>query len=386
MKQQLSILVVATKPPWPPVDGGRLLLWLTLKALASAGHRVTLVAPASGKGLRERERALAEVCTPRLVETGPRWRLRALVGTAPFTVARHSLPAVRREVERLLAEERFDVIHAEQLQALPQTVAGAAPVVLRAQNVESDLWQLAAARSRGIYYRAWLAREARRLARWEGEAVGKVAAVLALTERDAERLRTLAAGAGRVEVVPAPFPRELPAGPPLSGRPAVVLMGSGGWLPNEESVRWFADSVWPRVAARLPEAVLHLFGGPRGSGEGIVSHPPPAASADAFARGSVLVVPLRIASGVRMKVLEAWARGVAVVGTPEGLAGLVAEPGQGALIAGDAPGFAAALARLAEEPGLAAALADAGRRILAERHRPEAVAARLAAVYAEVSR
>jgi glycosyltransferase involved in cell wall biosynthesis len=213
-----------------------------------------------------------------------------------------------------------------------------------------------------------------------------VAAVLALTERDAERLRTLAAGAGRVEVVPAPFPQELPAGPPLSGWPAVVLMGSGGWLPNEESVRWFADSVWPRVAARLPEAVLHLFGGPRCSGEGIVPHPPPAESADAFARGSVLVVPLRIASGVRMKVLEAWARGVAVVGTAEGLAGLVTEPGQGALIAGDAESLAAALARLAEEPGAAAALTEAGRKILAERHCPEAVAARLAAVYTEVSR
>lgn len=383
--QQLKIVAVATKAPWPPVDGGRLLLWLTLEALAAAGHRVTLVAPVSGEDAGEVRKALAAVCTPRLVVARPRPRLLALAGRMPFTLARHAVSAVRREVERLLAGEPFDVVHAEQLQALPQAVTGEVPVVLRAQNVESDLWRLAAERSRGMR-RFWLAREAERLARWEGRAVGKVAATLALTERDADRLRALAAGKARVEVVPAPFPQRLPAGPPLAGQPAVVLMGSGGWLPNEDSVRWFAGEVWPRAAARLPGAMLHLFGGPRLAGERIVLHPPPADSAEAFARGSVLVVPLRIASGVRMKVLEAWARGVAVVGTPEGLSGLVAEPGQGALIAREAEELAGALARLEGEPGLAEALCAAGRKALAERHRPEAVASRLAEVYREVSR
>lgn len=385
MVQQLKILVVATKSPWPPIDGGRLLLWGTIEALAAAGHRVTLVAPEDGRRLREGEQALREVCTPRLVEAGPRPPLVALASRLPFTVARHRLARVRREVERRLGEERFDVVHAEQLQALPQALTGSAPVVLRAQNVESDLWRLAAAHRRGVR-RLWLAREAERLARWEGGAVRRASAVLALTERDAVRLRELAGGEGRVEVVPAPFAPELPAGSPLPGRPAVVLMGSGGWLPNEESVRWFVRTVWPRAAARLPEAVLHLFGGPPAAGERIVPHPPPAESAAAFAQGSVLVVPLHIASGVRMKILEAWARGVAVVGTPEGLSGLVETQEEGALIARDAEGFAAALARLAEEPGLASALTAAGRAILAGRHRPEAVAARLAEIYAGLSR
>ena len=49
----MRILWVATKSPWPPVDGGRLLLWETLGALAAAGHDVTLVAPAPPAGLAE---------------------------------------------------------------------------------------------------------------------------------------------------------------------------------------------------------------------------------------------------------------------------------------------------------------------------------------------
>jgi glycosyltransferase involved in cell wall biosynthesis len=94
-------------------------------------------------------------------------------------------------------------------------------------------------------------------------------------------------------------------------------------------------------------------------------------------------VPLRIASGVRMKVLEAWARGVPVVGTPAALAGLDAEDGREALAAAGSEGFVRAFARLHREPGLASLLVDAGRRALRERHAPARVAADLLAAYAE---
>ena len=386
----MRVLIVATKAPWPPVDGGRLLLGNTLRALAAAGVRPTFVAPVDPAAFDlERVRVeLAAFCEPFLIPASPaRPLLRSL--RAPWSVARHSLPAVRREVERRLAAERFDVVHAEQLQALPQTApafARGVPVALRAQNVESDLWA-ATARKRGGWRGRLLAWEARRLAAWEGEAVRRVVLTLALTAEDAVRLRELARGSGEVRVVRAAFPG-LPAAavPRLPGEPPVVVLGSRGWLPNEDAVDWFLAEVWPAVAAGLPGARLHLFGaGPEGVLPGSVEvHPAPRDSAEAFAPGSILAVPLRIASGVRMKVLEAWARGVPVVGTPEALAGLKAVDGREVLVARDAPGFAQAIHRLHSEPGLAARLVEEGRRALRERHDPGRVAAELLAAYAEV--
>jgi glycosyltransferase involved in cell wall biosynthesis len=189
--------------------------------------------------------------------------------------------------------------------------------------------------------------------------------------------------------VAAPFPAHLPAGAtPLPGEPAIVVLGSAGWLPNADSATWFRSEVWPAVRAELPGAVLHLFGGEDG-GEpeaGIAVHPAPADSADAFPPRAILAVPLRIASGVRMKILEAWARGVPVVGTPEAVSGLAAEPGRELLVATDPGEFAAALARLHREPALARSLVAAGRAALRERHDPAAVTAWLAAIYAEVVR
>lgn len=384
----MSLLVLATKAPWPPVDGGRFLLGNTLKALSEAGCRATLVAPVDPAAF-DLDRVAAELsawCVPRLVPAAPARPAAALVrslGGVPFSIARHSLAAVRGEVERVLAAERFNLVHAEQLQALPQAEPAflrRIPVVLRAQNVESDLWAATARRREGWRGRV-LAFEARRLARWESEAVRRAAATFALSAEDAARLQDLAGGGGRVRVVRAAFP-DLPAGTGrLPGDPAVVVLGSRGWLPNEDAVDWFLTEVWPATREALPGAVLHLFGAGAAASPGVVLHPSPEDSGEAFAPGSILAVPLRIASGVRIKVLEAWARGIPVVGTPAALAGLEVEDGEEALVARDSRGFARALARLHGEPGLRERIVEGGRRARRERHDPARVVGELLAAY-----
>ncbi len=384
----MNVLVLATKAPWPPIDGGRFLLLNTLQGLAAAGCRLTLAAPVdpSRFDLDEVARELSPWCVPRLVPAAPLSPVLALLRSrgAPLSIARHSLPAVRREVERLLATERFDLVHAEQLQALPQAEPASArgiPVILRAQNVESDLWAEAARRGRG-WRGLVLRREAKRMAEWEGKAVRRAAATLALTEEDASRLRELAGGGGNVAVVRAPFPDLPPGTGRLAGEPAVVVFGSGGWLPNEDSTAWFTAEVWPAVLAAAPGAILHLFGTDANlQAPDILTHPSPQDSAEVYAPGSVLAVPLRIASGVRIKILEAWARGVPVVATPAALAGLKAQDGREALIARDPREFADAIARLHGETALAASLIEAGRRARRARHDPGEVARGMVEAY-----
>jgi hypothetical protein len=290
-------------------------------------------------------------------------------------------------VERLVSEVAFDVVHAEQVQAFAQAepaLRAAIPLVLRAQNVESDLWG-AAARLHP-WARPWLAREARRLARYEGDLVRRAASTEALSERDAERLRKLAGPGPRVVAIPPPFPAVLPPSETgLEGDPALVLLGSGGWLPNQDATRWFLAEIWPEVRTRVPGAVLHLFADeaerPKTVPVSVETHPAPADSREAFVPGAVMVVPLRIASGVRMKILESWARGVPVVATPAAAAGLEAQDGRDLLLAEDGPGFASAIGRLAAEPGLRDRLVAAGRRTLVARHDPAVVARRLLEAY-----
>ncbi|HSD65209.1 MAG TPA: glycosyltransferase family 4 protein [Vicinamibacteria bacterium] len=386
----MRILWVATKVPWPPVDGGRLVAAVTLEALRAGGHEPTVVAPVDPRQ-RDRSAAAARREGWRRVVLVPArplpsaWAaLCGSMGRVPFTVRRRAFPRVRDAVAALLERATFDVAHAEQLQALGSLAEAERrrlPVVLRAQNVESDLWRRASRTAPVLG--PLLRREAERLAAWEAEGVRRSAATIALASCDAARLAELAGVPDRVRHVPAPFPSRLPpAEGTLPGSPAVVLFGSEGWRPNREGARWFVDRVWPRVRAVLPQAELTVLGLPAEAGPGVRAQPGPADSRDAFAEGAVLVVPLHVASGVRMKIVEAWARGMPVVATPVAAQGLEATHGRELLLARDAEGFADALRRLHGEPGLAAALVAAGRDRLAARHEPADVAARLVEVYA----
>ena len=381
------ILWVTTKPPWPVRDGGRLLVMQTLRALAARGAEVTLVAPCRADEQEELTGRLRRVCTPQLVPVDSRLLdlVRGCRDGLPLAVARHASLAVRRRVERLVATSRFDVVQAEQLQALPQcgpARAAGLPVVLRAQNVESDIWVREAAR-RPLLGPA-LRHEARSLARWEGAAVRAADATVALTADDALRLGTLAGGGATIVRVTVPFAGGLPQGPRLPGAPAVVLFGSHDWFPNRQGARWFVREAWPRVRSALPGAQLHVFGLDAGDAAGVVAHAAPGDSRTAFADEAIMVVPLRVASGIRMKILEAWARDVPVVATSEAIAGLDAVPGRELLVADDGDEFAAAVGLLHRLPRERRWLAAAGRAALARQNRPEESAAQLLALYAGI--
>ena len=382
---------MASRPPWPPTDGGRVLMAYTIEGLVARGHDITVVAPTPAG--RDNPAELGAPVSPRLrlriVPDRPPPKAAAavlsLIQGLPVSVVGQSSPPTRVEVARLLGTEPFDVVHVEQLQALPKADAAfgrRVPIVLRAENVESDLWHaLAEARPRARRFARF---EAQRLARFEGRSVARVAATAALTLADAKRLRRLAPGAD-VEVVPAPMPAHLPAGAArLAGDPALVVVASR-WHPNQDGVIWFAKTIWPAVLAALPRARLHLFGADAAAaGDGIDRHEAATSSADAFADGSILVVPLRIASGVRVRILEAWARGVPVVATHAAAEGLGVVDGRGIRLADSADAFIRAIDEIHQSRDLSAGLVIDGRARLKSHHDPAMCAARLEAIYARV--
>ena len=372
----MRILCVATKPPWPPIDGGRLLLRLTLEALSARGHQIDLVAPydPATDDPAQLTTALKAWCQPRLVPAPRRSRIegviQALGARQPLSIALHDRSEVRAEVERLVVAERFDVVHAEQVQALVNcepAVERGLRVVLRCQNVECDLWNGLAK------YRRWLSplirAQARSLEHYETQAIKNASATIALTQPDATRLQALSSM--KVQTVPAPFPAELEAARHhLPGSPALVMLGSPDWFPNRDGDRWFTREIWPSLSTRFPGVTVHRLHGRQ-------LH-----SRDAFpTHGAVLVVPLRIASGVRMKILEGWARGVPVIATPAAASGLEAHHGRELLIANDARSFCAAVAEVQRDRARVGSLVDAGRALLRQRHQPESVAKQLEAIY-----
>jgi hypothetical protein len=413
----MRILWVATKAPTPITDGGRAVMFATLEALAASGEaRLTVVTPLPAErisgvyGNRTIVRIVQE--NPRYIQQSsyfldfPNSIIRSLKSGRPVTIERHSHAVLAARVAALMREEPpFDVVHTEQLQALPISEparrAGVA-CVLRSQNVESAIWDAAASeapRWRGAAMRF----EARRLRRFEAAAIAGVDATITLSPDDAAALTALSPSASaRITVVPPPIPSAWLTATGGSGsipdvnpvNPAFIWIGSAGWAPNDAARDWLLEDIWPAINARLPEACLHLFGAPtiaraRSEGESgspgsrgsIVRHGAPCESAEAFMPGGVLLIPMRAAAGVRMRLLEAWARGVPVIASPAAVTGLDTEDGRDVLIAADGRAFAEAAFRLASEPSLRARLVHEGRATLARRHDPQKLAEATLDVY-----
>jgi polysaccharide biosynthesis protein PslH len=370
----VRILCVATKAPWPPIDGGRLAFWQLLNDLARRGHSIALVAPAANHAPTEHVDALRAVCEPYLIAVASRSlptqvASSVLTGTA-LSVTRHTSAEMTQAVANRVRVFRPDVIHVEQLQALANcrvAVADGVPLLLRMQNVESELWTQVA---QSHWKRRPMQVESMRLKRAEQQALVTSDAVTTLTERDSDTFRSWVnqSVAARIQCIAPTFAEVLPSAAPVLGTPALALSGSTGWWPNAQGGRWFFDSVWPSVHRAMPGAHAHIFGGEPMLGPNVHSHSAPADSIDAFPANAIAVVPLHVASGIRMRILEAWARGLPVIATSVAARGLAVHNYQELVIADTPQQFVDALHRLTNDVALRAHLIAHGRTYLRRHH------------------
>ena len=97
-----------------------------------------------------------------------------------------------------------------------------------------------------------------------------------------------------------------------------------------------------------------------------------------------MIVPLRVGGGSRLKILDSWAMGKAVVSTPVGCEGLDARDGENILIRESPPEFAAGILSLLEETSLRTGIEKNARRVAEETYSWDAVAGILLGVYDEL--
>jgi polysaccharide biosynthesis protein PslH len=103
-----------------------------------------------------------------------------------------------------------------------------------------------------------------------------------------------------------------------------------------------------------------------------------------LAGAAVVVVPVRMGGGTRLKVVEAMAMEKAIVTTSLGSEGIAVRDGVDVLIADDAAAMAAAILRLFGDPALAAQLGRAGRELAIDRYSWPDAGRRLAGLVREL--
>lgn len=357
-----------------PVDtGGKIRSYNLLRHLARE-HKVTLLSYYGGsRDLNYEAEIVRQLPGAHTIYTAaPEARLAKsldyilrLPARAPYAVTKFTHPEVRRTVTQWLAgdgsvDDHFDVAVCDFLSAslnFPDELR--VPTVLFQHNVETVLWrrmaQTESAPWRKLSYRI----EAGKMARYEKAALAKFHHVIAVSDGDRNEMKALDSRCP-ITVVPTGVDtskyRVTPSAP--GNPPVVAFTGSMDWEPNIDAVEYFCREIWPAVLAGCPEARFQIVGrNPHGRVKRLASTQVEVTGtvpsvADFLSAAAVVIVPLRIGGGTRLKIFEAMAMGKAVVSTTIGAEGLDVTPGRDLLLADDPATFAADILRLFREPAL----------------------------------
>lgn len=353
-----------------PVDtGGKIRTYSILRHLAQS-HELTFLSYYGGTPDPDYEQEIvrqlpgASPMHTSALEGTPLQRglhyLRRLPSRAPFAVTKFIAPEVRRILAAWIAERRFDVAVCDFLSTtLNFPFHLATPTVLFQHNVETVLWRRKADyESNPIKRLAW-EWEAFKMARYERAALNRFHRIIAVSEQDRRYMGAMT-DISRIDVVSTGVDLRQYRSAPTNGvkQPLVVFIGSMDWDPNIDAVQYFCRDIWPRITAALPGARFRIVGRKphplvlklasptvevTGTVPSVIEH---------LGQAAVVVVPMRIGGGTRLKIYEAMAMGKAVVSTSVGAEGLEVENNRDILLADDAAVFGDSVIAFLRDPDL----------------------------------
>src|SRR5215471_5987689 len=306
--------------------------------------------------------------------------------TWPYFLSKCNVAGFRRAVEALASRKRFDLVFCDFLHtAAPLRELATRPKVVFEHNVEFLLrkrkWKSSTQPFRRLVYGTeWI--KTRRI---EAEVCRSFDHVITVSEDD-RRTLDKEFGVTHASTIPTGVdtdyfhPTESPTHP---GR--LVFVGSMDWDPNEDGVLWFLQDVFPRILEAAPHATFSIVGRAPSSRLRAMARNVPGVEITGWvpdvrpylAGAEVVVVPLRVGGGTRIKIPEAMAMAKAVVSTPIGAEGLPFQDWREIRIAQQPEQFARAVVDLLNNAALRDSLATEARDAVVRDHGWETVVAKV---------
>ncbi len=380
----MRILWVKADKLLPVQNGGNIRTYHVLRYL-SARHELTFYSYYGGTPDPDYERELQRqlpgavaVCTGKRVLAGAARALDYLAhlgAQPPYAVSRFADAKVQKQLQDWFREQRFDVAVCDFLDAAVNFPGRLnIPSVLFQHNVESEIWRRHAATADNPVKKMVYRMEFRKMLRYERAAVRKFQHVISVSANDrsimmqwvdADRVTVVPTGVDLAQYRPDPTesaPANSDPNPLAPTAPLITFVGAMDWEPNIDAVEYFCAEVWPAIKAEVPRARFRIVGRNPGrrvqrwashSNDGSIEVTGRVPSVVEHLRQSaVVIVPLRIGGGTRLKIYEAMATAKAVVSTTVGAEGLDVHHGRDVMLADDARSFAQAVIMLLRDPEL----------------------------------
>lgn len=373
----MRILFVSTIVPVPANNGQAIRTLSIVQGLMELGHEVSFVGFGTNDARVSREPIASQCRDLVIVDRAPSQssqsaeyagRLVSLLKGKAHSIERFRSAAMKTELEKLIATSDFELVVADSLYNLVNIPHTNVPLLLNSHNVEYRILERYASLETNPAKRQYALLEAKNMRRAEKDALAKARMAFACSDTDREELTKLN-GTVPIYTVPNCVATDFHARAERAIPGRMLFVGGMDWYPNRDAVEFFVEKIFPTIRAQVPEAHLVVAG-----------RNPPKDFVQRISRtqnvvftgtvpdmrphleeASVVVVPLRLGSGTRIKILEASAAGKAVVSTSVGAEGLNLVPGRDIEIADTPADFASRVVDLLRDPSRREQMASAGR-------------------------
>jgi glycosyltransferase involved in cell wall biosynthesis len=281
------------------------------------------------------------------------------------------------EVEKIIHE--FDVVfvdHYEVAQYVPRDYTG--QVIYHAHNAYHKIWESYSTTGANPFTRVVSHWESQRVLQAELDVCRRAQLTFA-SPNDIEALVACGADPVRMEETFHLGDESQLEQPPMvfeETTERLVFVGHLAWEPNVTGLLWFLSEVWPRLLLQHPCLHLDIVGAnpdrrlqraaERDRRVHLLGYVEDLE--DVYPRSRVNIAPLQFGAGMKVKVLNAMARGIPVVTTPVGAEGIEVENGQHLLISDDAEQMAQDILQLLVDPPLWQRLSNKSRELVTERY------------------
>ncbi|MEJ7813498.1 MAG: glycosyltransferase family 4 protein [Gemmatimonadaceae bacterium] len=372
--------------PYPPQSGVTIRTFNILKQLrkefdvtllmfSRANHQADQAARDAARATLEGHGLHTSPAVPVAAERSkPRraWdHLRSLATGHAYTFYEYGSDEFGRELRDAITGAPPAIVHLDSLDlhawvsALPPV-----PTVCTHHDIESDALRRRAEHVSPPPLRWYVRHQAALVERTERTLAPRFTANVVMSPVDATRLAKIAPGS-RTIVVPNGVDTEYftpgRADAVVPGR--IVFIGGTYFFPNRDAVEYLLREIWPLVRAVRPAATLHLIGrASEADRERYGAHAGVSCLGGVddirphVAEACCSVVPIRIGGGTRIKILDSWSMGKAVVSTSLGCEGLRADDGHNILVRDEPATFADAIVHLIDDAALRDSLGASGRR------------------------
>lgn len=297
---------------------------------------------------------------------------------------------MQEAIDKLVAEEKFDLIHCCTTLLAYHRLPKEIPLVADNPNVEHDALYRTYKQTKNIIRKSYSYWEYLRLRQEELKCCEVFNALITTTEPDYKKFRALLPHK-KLSVIPSGVDNAFFEPQHVREEPyTAVFAGLMSYYPNNHGILFFLDEIFPLILDKVPLAKILVVGADppkklqRRASDNIVVTGFVDDVKPYFARGQVFIIPLKIGGGIRGKALEAMAMRRPIVTTSLGCEGINLKHEDSALFADTPQDFADAVIRLFNEPELRKKLTDKAFKNVVEGYSCEANGIALNRIYQSV--